>query len=304
MIELVVQQFVQEHCQNIVRKGDNLFCDCPFCGKSKQHFNISTLTGEFHCYRCGRGGDFSRFVKFFKGKKASVSKITEEYTSNISLATLASIYQQEESVKELLFEWKSNTLPLIHKKLKCQRAQEYLLSRNIPLDFAIEHDIRVGIDGKYDNMLIIPVFFNQQVVNFVARRFHGVGRRYDGPHNDEAIMNKSHILYNFDATKNLESVVLVEGVFDAFALMLKEVPVVALMGKEISSEQVKLTMCWSRVIVLLDGGFLKDGLKVAHSMEGLVDDVQVAVMPEGIDPSDSPETALKAISESGCISCF
>jgi DNA primase len=97
---------------------------------------------------------------------------------------------------------------------------------------------------------------------------------------------------------------MVEGIFDAFALMLKQLPVVALMGKEISSEQIRLTMRWSKVIVLLDGGFTRDGLKVAKSLEGVIDEVYVATMPEGTDPSDSPELAVEAVEKAMSLNCF
>ena len=304
MTEIVVRQFVQEHCHNIVLRGDNLFADCPYCGKPKSHFNISMSTGEFHCYRCGWGGDFEKFVKYFKGKRVNMGEVVEEYTSNISLAMLQSIYNQEESAKEMFFDWVTNTESISHPKLKCQKARDYLLSRNIPLSFAQEQELRVGLEGKYDNMVIIPIKQDGKVVNFVARRFEGLGRRYDGPHNEEAIVHKSHLLYNFDNMTQSNWVIMVEGIFDAFALMLKQLPVVALMGKEISSEQIRLTMRWNKVIVLLDGGFTRDGLKVANSLEGLIDEVYVATMPEGTDPSDSPELAVDAVENAMSISCF
>lgn len=304
MTEIVVRQFVQEHCHNIELKGGNLFADCPNCGKAKSHFNISMSTGEFHCYRCGWGGDFEKFVKHFKGKRVNMGEVVEEYTSNISLAMLQSIYNQEESVKEMFFDWMENTESISHPKRKCQKARDYLVSRGVTLSFAQEQELRVGLEGKYDNMVIIPIKQDGKVVNFVARRFEGIGRRYDGPHNEEAIVNKSHLLYNFDNMLQSNWVIMVEGIFDAFALMLKQLPVVALMGKEIASEQIRLTMRWNKVIVLLDGGFTRDGLKVAKSLEGLIDEVYVATMPEGTDPSDSPELAVEAVENAMSLNCF
>lgn len=304
MTEIVVKQFVQDYCSHPAQRGDNIFMDCPKCGKTRSHCNISIATGEFHCYRCGWGGDFDKFVKFFKGRNTSVSALTEEYSSSISLATLIDIYRQDDVAEEVTFDWLTNTEVLTHPKLKCKLAREYLESRSVTISLAESLQLRVGVGGRYDNMMIIPIIRKGIVVNFVARRFQGTGKRYDGPHNEEVLVRRSHLLYNYDNLLHSDYIILVEGIFDTISLTQRDLPVAGLMGKEISSEQIKMVMKWKKVVVLLDGGFTRDALKVAHSLEGLTETIQVAIMPEGTDPSDSPDLALKAIEEARDLSCF
>jgi hypothetical protein len=54
----------------------------------------------------------------------------------------------------------------------------------------------------------------------------------------------------------------------------------------------------------LDGGFLKDALKVAYSLEGLTEDVQLAIMQPDQDPADFPIEDLKAIENGKSVDCW
>ena len=114
--------------------------------------------------------------------------------------------------------------------------------------------------------MIFPVIEDGIVKNFVARRFRGKGKRYEGPHNDEGYIRKSHLLWGLDDLKGTEYLwtshflVLVEGIFDAIALRNNAYPSVALLGKNISPTQIgKLTELTERglktvVVLLCDSG--------------------------------------------------
>ena len=304
--EPIITQFAQENLRNVVDKGSQLFSTCPFCGKEFNHFNISKETGKFNCYSCGKGGSFESLTKKLLGWKVNVKDVIEEYSSGITLATLIDIYDKDTTVGSLYFDWKEDTISIFDSKVVCKRALEYLMTRNMTRKLIERLEFRVGIAGKYENMIVMPVYFNEEVVNLVARRIPPYrGRRYDGPHKDEAILNKSELLYNYDNVLDSDWVVVCEGVFDCIALAQKGVPCVALLGKEISTDQILLLVeKWDKIVILLDGGFEDSAIKNAKKLEGLTKTVQIAMIDGEEDPSENPLKAKEAIENAKSIECY
>jgi len=79
---------------------------------------------------------------------------------------------------------------------------------------------------------------------------------------------------------------------------LRGLTTVALLGKVITTEQTRklIDRKPSRVTVLLDAGFDSAAREVANHFVGFIPDIRIASMEDvGVDPSDSPEQAAKAI---------
>lgn len=307
MNEPIIRQFADEHLQITKEQNNQLFCTCPWCGKTYDHFNISLETGKFHCYRCGVSGRWERLAKKILGYKTDTKQLIEEYSNNISLATLENILNKDVSYADLFFNWQEGTVSIFDSKLICKRALEYLETRNLTRKQIKELEFRVGIDGRYKNMLVLPVYFNEEIVNLVARQIpnYDTPSRYLYPHKGEAIMEVSELLYNYDDAKDWDWVILCEGVFDVLAIKHKGLPVVGLLGKEISNEQVMLvTETWNKVVVLLDGGFQDDALKVARRLEGLTESVNLAIIEGEEDPSENVWKAIHAVKEAKSLEYF
>lgn len=302
MNEVVIREFIEEHCGETEEVGTNLFAACPFCGKKRRHWNISLITGKHHCYHCGKGGIFEGLCRWFTGKNPT--KVIAEYTDAMSLATLTNLYEPEEE-DTMFVDWQEGTKPLDSKSLTVARGLQYLNSRGIPLEFALQHELRIGVSGKYADMVIIPIHYEYEVVNFLARRFRGVGRRYDGPRKGETPLPKSALFWNWDEACKLREVVLVEGFFDAVRLKQKGLNVAALLGKEIHPPQIlKAAQVWDKVVILLDGGFIQDAVKVGRALEGLTHSILIGIMGEEQDPADFPEVAIQAVQDAQDLACF
>lgn len=97
------------------------------------------------------------------------------------------------------------------------------------------------------NRIIIPIFKDSQMVGWQARPTNNfdVPKYYTMPG-----LHKSSWLFNGDRAKNYPIGVIVEGVFDAFAVGRCAV---ALLGKSISPQQQRLLMSWfgERIVCFL-----------------------------------------------------
>jgi len=241
------------------------------------------------------------------GWRVKVADVIEQYSGGITLATLLSVYDKESTVADLFFDWTEGTTSIFESKLVCQRALEYLATRNITRKDVEKLGFRVGVEGRYENMLVLPVYFDHEIANLVARQIKGYNTptRYLYPHKGEAPKDKSELLYNYDNARKKDWVVLVEGVFDCIALMQIGIPSVSLLGKEISDDQILLVLeNWDKVIVLLDGGFEKDALKVARKLEGLTESIKIGIIEGNTDASEDVWSAVRAIRNASKLECF
>ena len=57
-IDRVMQSYV-----NIIRKGHNFVCSCPFHSEKTPSCTIYPDTQSFYCFGCGVGGDVVTFIK-------------------------------------------------------------------------------------------------------------------------------------------------------------------------------------------------------------------------------------------------
>ena len=57
-----IEDLVREHV-TLRRSGSSLVGLCPFHDEKSPSFNVSPLTGYYHCYGCGEGGDSISFVQ-------------------------------------------------------------------------------------------------------------------------------------------------------------------------------------------------------------------------------------------------
>lgn len=305
--EPIIRQFAEDNLKITKETNGQLYCICPYCQKANNHFNIDLSTGRNYCFRCGKGGSFERLTKKVCGWNTQVGDIIEQYSGGITLATLMDVYSKDTSYSDMFFDWKAGTVELTDSRLVCKRALMYLLKRNIIPKYALELGFRVGVEGNYKNMLVLPIYYNSEVANLIARQIppYQTPLRYSGPHKGEALMDKSELLFNFDTAIEYDWTVIVEGVFDAISLREKGIPVVALMGKEISSEQVILvTENWNKVVILLDGGFEADAVKIGRRLQGLTDSVYIASIDGTEDPNENVEKAIEAIKKSKEIEYF
>jgi len=268
-----------------VRSGQfKINCINPNCDDETGNLEISLEKKIFHCWKCSYKGTLRQLLKDYLGWSPNV----DEYVSPEDLRKYGSqeFESQEEKVKRVV-EFKG--LPEDYKYLGAelpslvgQKALKYTLSR-ISLDEVKKYRIGYCGIGKYKWRVIIPVFEKGKVFYFVTRSFMtGVLPVYKYPNKEECGTGKNDIVFNIDGARNEGYAVITEGVFDA--IRVGEMGV-AILGTELSDEQLIKLLDVKKVYVLLDKDAIDKAIKIARRFQSYKVDVRVAVPPKG-DPAD------------------
>lgn len=240
-----------EHSQN----GRFITTVCPVCGKRK--LAVDSLKGTYRCWRgCGWG-----YIDKLLGRKFNIKRTDvppEIYTPPVWIPPGDS---------PSLLEFGEDSAPNL-----------YLKGRGYdPTYLAETYSVRFCSDGKYfggnaystHNTLIFPILVGSECIAWQSRLL------YDPKHLSDAECvalgmtysesgrlkrfpkyftmpgyKKGMGLYNIDQATQSNLVVIVEGVFDVFAVGKCAV---ATFGKEITSHQVGIVANnWNTAVILLD----------------------------------------------------
>lgn len=262
-----VTQFMLQHFEltTIQNNGTHFISRCLLCGDSaknpyKKRFNLNWNNGVpgWHCWNCGRHGNFIEIYSIVKGMSYDDAK-NELFKYD------------KEDIKRQMETYKRRPVPIDKKVIdednfnfildKCyglfsddsgilskkyiQVLRDFYESRKIP----IKYKIYICHSGKYKNRIIIPIFNeNRDVIYFQARRIpnSGIIPKYDNPISPKelCIINR----HKFDPEKNI---IVHEGLIDSFMVGDQGT---SCLGKEISEEllEVLLKLTNKSVIIALD----------------------------------------------------
>ena len=253
-------------------KGNGEFCiRCPFCGDSPSHSHlyINIENNWFHCFYCGKGGPASCL--------------------GIKMGDLPEF---------------TYTTPVVHpfnldefsKVVPGTLAYSYLTMRGVTDEEILSRNMRFSLSGKYYGRVIVPIKEANRVVCMVARSFLPVIEpKYLFPSTGETLLTSSNSLFGYDLLVKASSVIIVEGVFDALAVMRKtKLPAVALMGKQLKEGQKnKLHQIdVERYYVMLDADAFSENVTVSRTLAAyLPNRVYVCELKRG-DPDVASETEL------------
>jgi len=310
---LGLEEWLMQNLSNPVLRhtgrGDQLYADCPFCGKENNHFSVGLDNGLFKCYICGNGrgkagGNYKELVS--RISHIPYNKVDEQLIEGIRATSLWDITDVPPShviATAVSFKEVKGTVSIsTQEEPLVRKALEYLKGRGIPTWRSFNLGVRVGTSGRYFGRVLIPIYFKGEVINFVARNI--LDRpdvlRYTGPSLYDGWTPKSECIFNYDAIQEGDEILIVEGIFDALPLF-DDLNVIALLGKSLSDKQLYhiLTLKPAKVTIILDGDVVSEFVrtpeysvkKLASRFYGFVPHVRYNTMPSGIDPSDSPASA-------------
>lgn len=254
--------------------GKNLIVPtCPYCGKEGGKFGIyigaETPRKKLfvsHCFSCQKTvKDVNRLLSYIGRPDLQIVKRYD--VERLEVDNFISLDEEE-----LDDELQPIKMPDGWKR--CFQ-NPYLKSRGFISDDFETFPVGTtrGLNYKMDEYILFPVIDNKQIVGYVGR--HTWGRDELEEYNLQAKLqgkyqklryknsqdnNFSKMLYNFDAVIEdvTDTVVLVEGIFDAIALVRhlelydnEQIAVVATFGKKISHTQMyKLQSKGVRTIVI------------------------------------------------------
>lgn len=273
--------------------GEYYRINCPFCNDTKFRLWVNHMYGQYDpdgrrltylatCYHCTRFSEhrrqFEDMVLGFRNRDAREWTVNPGSTEHTGLSQA----QPPGTCIPLL------DLPHAHKArsyMELERRYTPALIAKHRLSYCVEADPRYFTAG---DRVIFPIYFDGQYVGWQARYIgdidwgaYHIPKFYTLPG-----FHKRLVLYNYDAAKFKQFVVVVEGVTDCHAVGDHGV---ALLGKSMSQHQRMLLLQMAErtpIIILLDP-------EAQEESRGLIDSIMSAPgqhpvvsveLPGGLDP--------------------
>ena len=234
------------------RQGANYFGKCPFHADASPSFTVPVNKAFFHCFGCGKTGDAIDFVQRHQGVSfiAAVEQLAAEVGMTLPdrkpaprpILKATAKFRPVAPAKDghqLLDDHDLMALDRWRKALPGSAGEQYLQSRRIPLDVAQAAGVgflpageRMGLDatgkptGFGPRVVVAHQLPDGTLVNLYGRSINPAADKFKHCH----LSRPRGLFYNCDLLAP-GPLWIVEGMFDALALMAAGVPkVVAIFG--------------------------------------------------------------------------
>lgn len=265
--------------KSIKKSKNNYAFHCPFCNHHKPKLEVSLVTDEkgenhFACWVCHTKG---RTIKSLLRQLQIPSEQAHNILSLVKKGENVNYYYDKilEIPKEFKPLFKASSESVIANKVK-----NYLYSRGLN-DYDLQtYNIGYCTSGEYSGRIIIPSYDSDNKLNFfVTRAYEEVFPKYKNPSVSRDITFFENMI-NWD-----QPLVIVEGVFDAFAVRRNAIPI---LGKTLSNHLTKniLSKKVQDVYVALDNDAFKDSLSICEKLLSQGVNVYLVQM-EDKDPSET-----------------
>ena len=309
------------------RTGSDYRGPCPFHGGTHRNFAVIPKKNRYYCFVCHESGDvFSWLMKRFgMDYPTAVREAARRAGIVIPEGPGRSGPDPREPLFEAVAVAQDWFTRQLLESPDAVGAREYLAGREVALDVAAQHGLgfapggraflsamkTLGVDDKVlleaglsaarDDGKVIPRFRSRLLfpIHDLRGRAVGFGGRLLVPGEpkylnspETPIFHKGKQLYNLHQAKSAirkeESVILVEGYFDVFRLVLAGVDhVVAPLGTSLTADQAGLLRRFAPTATLLydsDSAGLRATFRAGDELLRHGVRVRVATMPEGEDP--------------------
>lgn len=222
--------------------------NCPFCDTKIDSFNLGVNPEEDYCtcWKCGYHDLYEVLSKVLNVPKRDIVDVLKPYRGTRSL--IPSISSRKPMKSKLWLPNDGFT----------KNERKYLESRDFDVDFLHEKYgvVGGGITGRWKFRIIIPIYYNNQLVSWTARSILSKEqlKEYDIPRYknlsiEESVINPKDIFFNLDNCKK-DVVVLTEGSFD---VMRFGDDWMCSLGTQLTQNQLKLLYeRFSKVYIMFD----------------------------------------------------
>jgi len=268
-------------CQEVSRKGDNVYCCCPMHENSDNPTSFLFKNGFGYCYTvCNRKYDIFNIVQ--KMKSCSFAEAVDYLSAKVGLEIeyqVLSDYGGNEN-REFLKSLKKLKKPSSDVKfLDKSLLEEFIPSLHTSLRKAGYNDktkdyfnLRYAMNGFFSNRIIIPVYdIDENLITIAGRStINDDKEKYKFlPDTD-----KNATLYNINNAMTyveiLREVFLVEGYKSVWRLYQWGYGnVVACMGSKVSDEQKKLLLSMASKIYVI-GDYDSAGIELNKSVKRIL----------------------------------
>nr|MBA3554694.1 DNA primase [Gemmatimonadales bacterium] len=309
------------------RTGSDYRGPCPFHGGKNRNFSVIPKKGRYYCFVCHESGDVFTWLMKRTGmdyptairevaRRAGI--VIPERPGRTGPDPLEPLF----GAVAAAHDWFTRQLL---ESPEAKAARQYLEGRDVPLETAAIHGLgfapsdrsfltamrelgvkdqvllEAGLTVARDDGSIHPRFRGRLLfpIHDLRGRVAGFGGRLLGPGEpkylnspESAIFHKGRQLYNLHQAKGAirkeETVILVEGYFDVFRLLLAGVDhVVAPLGTALTADQAALLKRYAPSATLLydsDQAGLRATFRAGDELLRHAIRVRVATLPPGEDP--------------------
>lgn len=260
---------------------------CPFCDDHSDHMGIFKENLAVSCRRCGLKGDFAYLLAILTNRTKEICREEILSFSEISFEKdaeqqiLEILYGQsgEEAPKEptkvIPIKFPDYFVPI--EKLDSPLLDSYIQKRRISREILIGQGCGICQAGKFMNRLIVPVFFEGQLVAYQGADLTGRSEiKYKADSKDSKI--KEYFFRWDKLNRNLEYVIIVEGLMDSLRLLGNTL---ASFGTSLTSAQIKrlIKLNPKKLIFAYDGDAYLESERFAQEFSPFIEEVYTIELP-------------------------
>lgn len=239
---------------------------CPFCGDDNNfHLGINPEKNFFACWRNNehKGNLVKLFIKLLGFTEKEVKILLSSYDFSIDF-TRDMCYNKElvKGKTELIMP--TNFYKITNDNVATKPFYNYLVKRKFNnIDNLInQYNIKCCLSGKWQNRIIFPLYFNNQLVTWVGRSIESNPYlRYRDLAKEDSVRYAKHCLFNFDKLRGGKLLFICEGIIDALKIDFytpEDIHATCIFTTSMRNEQIsllsKINELYEKVIVLLDQG--------------------------------------------------
>jgi len=270
--------------------------DCPYCNDSNKHLGIFKEHGNFSCFKCGKRGSLYFLIKTLKGisypeyqRAAGIQEIEDSVEQ-----TLHNIFNPKKEQRKM--ESKVSTLISV----TCDGMPEnvkylidrFLVERKFTYNMLIRCECKYGISGFQAYRLVVPIYHDGNQIAQIGRDLTGTSEikyKIDPP----GIELSKCLYYAGDGLP-----VLVEGIFDAWAVAQCGGFGIAMFGSNLSDSQLAHLHSFDRILYMPDSDVpASKVLKTTDKLQRVIPSVAIWQCKTG-DPCSMNREDLKKIIQS------
>lgn len=219
--------------------------NCPYCDTKSTSFNLgfNPAGNYYHCWKSKHNYPIRQVLSTLL---------------NVSESSIDNILIDYQGVGETLSEKKISNIKYLELPTNTftKAERKYLKSRDFDPKYLYKkyHVVGGGIDGDWKFRIIIPVYYQGQLLSWTGRSILSKEKlkqldipRYKNLSIEKSVKNIKELFFNIDNCKS-DTVVLTEGVFDVLRF---DGNAICSMGTELTESQINLLASRFRKIFIL-----------------------------------------------------
>lgn len=316
---------------NLIRRGRNYVCLCPFHSEKSPSCTVYPETDSFYCFGCGAGGDTVTFIRLIENleymeavkllAERSGIMVPEDSSGKDYARVKAKILEMNREAARFFYsqlvspQGRKGLSYFAGRKLKPETIKKYGLGF-APDDWNLFRDhmnslgyrddelvnaslCKTGRNGSvystFRNRVIFPIIdLRGNIIAFGGRILDGDGPKYLNS-SDTPVFKKSRNLFSLNFAKNssVNRLILAEGYMDVISINQAGFEnVVATLGTALTPEQARLMSNYAKeVIIAYDSD--GPGQAATHRAINLLSEVGITTRIIKMEGAKDPDEYIK-----------